>query len=50
MAVMIDSANKYRQRVGTLLAAYEALIASDEEYVALDVGNNVADPVFPDIT
>lgn len=38
------------KRVGALLAAYEALIARDEEYVALDVGNNVSDADFPDIT
>jgi hypothetical protein len=50
MAVAIDSANKYRQRIGALLAAYEELIAINEEYVALDIGNNVVDADFPDIT
>lgn len=50
MAVAIDSANKYRQRIGDLLGAYEELIAINEEYVALDIGNNVVDADFPDIT
>jgi hypothetical protein len=50
MAVTVDGANKYRQRVGSLLAAYEALIAINEEYVALDIGSNVSDSDFPDIT
>ncbi len=50
MAVAIDSANKYRQRIGALLGAYEKLIAINEEYVALDIGNNVSDSDFSDIT
>lgn len=50
MAVAIDSANKYRQKIGALLAAYEELIAINEEYIALDIGNNVSDADFPDIT
>jgi hypothetical protein len=50
MAVAIDSANKYRQRIGVLLGAYEDLIAINEEYIALDIGNKVSDSDFPDIT
>lgn len=50
MANFVDSANTYRRRIGQLLAAYEDLIGINEEYVALDVGNNVVDADFPDIT
>lgn len=50
MAVAIDSANKYRARIGQLLAAYGELIAINEEYIAIDVGSNVSDSDFPDIT
>jgi len=49
MAVAIDSANKYRQAVGQLLAAYKELLSIDAEYVKLDVGNNVLDADFPDL-
>jgi hypothetical protein len=50
MANPIDAANKYRQAIGSLMAAYEKLIGINEEYVALDIGNNVVDADFPDIT
>lgn len=50
MANFVDSANKYRQSIGQLLAAYEELIGINEEYVAIDVGSNVVDADFPDIT
>lgn len=50
MASFVDSANKYRRTIGTLLNAYQQLIAINEEYVALDVGSNVTDSDFPDIT
>jgi len=48
MANFVDSANKYRQKIGQLLAAYQELTGINEEYVAIDVGSNVGD--FPDIT
>lgn len=50
MANFIDSANKYRQAIGQLLSAYEKLLGIDTEYGAIDVGNNVVDANFPDIT
>jgi len=50
MANYVDSANKYRQRIGQLLEAYQDLIGINEEYVAIDVGSNVIDTDFPDIT
>lgn len=50
MANPIDAAHKYRSAVGKLLAAYENLLGINEEYVALDIGNSVADDSFPDIT
>jgi len=50
MANFVDSANKYRQTIGQLMAAYEELIGINEEYIALDVGNQVGDTDFPDIT
>jgi hypothetical protein len=50
MANFVDSANKYRQRIGQLLSAYEELISINEEYVAINVGGNVVDSDFPDIT
>lgn len=50
MANFVDSANRYRKSIGRLLAAYEDIIGINEEYVALDVGNNVVDADFDDIT
>jgi hypothetical protein len=50
MANPVDAANEYRQAIGGLMAAYESLIGINEEYVALDIGNNVIDADFPDIT
>ena len=50
MANFADSANKYWQAIGQLLAAYEELIGINEEYVAIDVGSNVTDADFSDIT
>ena len=50
MAVAVDSANKYRRAIGQLLAAYQDLIGINEEYVAIDVGTNVSDSDFSDIT
>lgn len=50
MAVAIDSANKYRQAVGQLLAAYKELLSIDVEYIKMDIGNNVLDADFPDLT
>ncbi len=50
MANPIDSANKYRKTVGQLLATYKELLSIDKEFIALDIGNNVIDADFPDIT
>lgn len=50
MASYIDSANTYRKRIGELLAAYENLVGINGEYMAIDVGSNVVDSDFPDIT
>jgi hypothetical protein len=50
MANFVDSANKYRKTIGQLLSSYEELIAINEEYVAIDVGSNVSDSDFADIT
>ena len=50
MAVAIDGANKYRKTVGQLLATYKELLSIDKEFVSLDIGNNVIDADFPDIT
>lgn len=50
MAVLVDSANKYRQAIGQLLTAYEELLGIDGEYGALNVGAGVSDSDFPDIT
>lgn len=57
MANFVDSASRYRRSIGQLLSAYEDLIGINEEYVALDVGNNLTDDGgdvnlsdFPDIT
>jgi hypothetical protein len=50
MANFVDSANKYRKTIGQLMAAYEELIAINEEYIAINVGGNVIDSDFPDIT
>lgn len=50
MANFVDSANKYRKTIGQLLAAYEELSSINGEYVAIDVGSNVGDSDFPDIT
>ena len=50
MAIAVDSANKYRQVVGQLLTAYKELLSIDEEYTKLDIGNNVVDADFSDIT
>lgn len=50
MANYVDSAARYRKAIGQLLAAYEELLGIDTEYVKLDVGNNVVDADFPDIT
>jgi hypothetical protein len=57
MVVFIDSANKYRQKIGALLAAYEELIAIDGEYVAAGIaagitedGDILENSDFPDIT
>jgi hypothetical protein len=50
MAVAIDSANKYRQVIGQLLAAQKELLSINEEYNALSIGTSVFDADFPDIT
>lgn len=50
MANYVDSANKYRQVMGQLLEAYEELLGINGEYIAIDVGSNVVDADFPDIT
>lgn len=50
MANFVDAAQKYRRSIGQLLAAYEELIGINEEYVAIDLGSNVVDTDFPDIT
>jgi hypothetical protein len=50
MAVAIDSANKYRQVIGQLLATQKELLSIDEEYNDLSIGTEVVDSDFPDIT
>jgi hypothetical protein len=46
----VDAANKYRQVVGQLLAAYKQLLSIDKEYVALGVDANLPLDAFVDIT
>ncbi|MHC4397131.1 MAG: hypothetical protein ACYS1A_15940 [Planctomycetota bacterium] len=46
----VDAANKYRQVVGQLLAAYKQLLSIDREYVAIDVAGNLPVDAFADIT
>ena len=50
MVVEIDAANKYRMKIGQLLAAHEELLAIDVEYNAANIAGGVADADFPDIT
>lgn len=45
-----DAANKYRQAIGQLLAAYKELLSIDGEYIAIDVLGNLPPDFFPDIT
>jgi hypothetical protein len=50
VARTVDAANKYRQVVGQLLAAYKQLLSIDKEYVALGVDANLPLDAFVDIT
>lgn len=46
----LDAANKYRQVVGELLAAYKQLLSIDKEYVAIGVASNIPTDAFADVT
>ena len=50
MAIPIDNANKMRTLTGSLLALLSEYNGLKDEYDALDVGNQVTDEDFEDIT